>query len=111
MVGHPAVIAEAWRDGVGVHPQLRPHGELSLVVYRRPRVYIDRDGWEMLPGGGVLVMQVRPTSSEAFSLALTPDELAGVFGEVRNTRSWEEARCYHFPRVPAAAHRFRVARR
>ncbi len=111
MVGHPAVMAEAWRDGVGVHPQLRRHGELSVVAYRRPRVYLDRDGWEMLPGDGVLVMQVRPTGGGDFSLALTSGELADVFGEVRSTRSWDDAGCYHFPKVPAAAHRFRVARR
>jgi hypothetical protein len=81
---------------------------VKIVVYSRTRVYLDRDGWEMLPADGVLLMQVRPTEGAAYSLAFTSAELAAVFCEVRNTPSWDRARCYHFPKPPPAIAAFRV---
>lgn len=79
------------------------------MSYRRTRVYLDRDAWEMLPDDGVLLMRGCPTYRAAFALAFTKDELENVFGEVRATRSWDEARCYHFPQDPPAIRSFRVA--
>jgi hypothetical protein len=108
MVGHPTVMAEAHRESVSIHPQLRLHPDLTVVTYQRTRVYLDRDAWEMLQPTGVLVMHVRPTGAERYVLALTLDELEDTFGEVKATASWSEARCYHFPNPPAAASRFRV---
>jgi hypothetical protein len=109
MVGHPSVIAEA-RQPHGVSPQLVRRGDLSLVAYARTRVYVDRDAWEMLPAGGVLVMQVRDRDGVVEeSYAFTADELTAVFGEVRVTRIWEQVRCYHFPKAPPAVTSFRVA--
>lgn len=63
----------------------------------------------MLPPDGVLLMQVRPTGDKAFSLAFTAAELAVVFGEVRSTKSWDRARCYHFRNSPPAMSAFQVA--
>ena len=67
-----------------------------------------RDAWEALPADGLFVQVVRPKGETAWAIAMTPAELHDVFGEVRNTRSWEDARCYHFPQVPPAAEAFRV---
>jgi hypothetical protein len=107
MAGHAAVVAEARRLH-DVHPRLVTRLRVKLVAYARTRVYVDRDAWEMLPDDGVLLMQVRPTGGTAYSLAFTSAELEAVFGEVRNTRSWDEARCYHFPKPPSAISAFRV---
>jgi hypothetical protein len=71
-------------------------------------VYLDRDAWEMLPPDGVLLMRVEPAGGPPFVLALTADELEAVFGEVRATASWRDARCYHFPTEPPAARAFVV---
>jgi hypothetical protein len=108
MVGDPGVVAEA-RRAHGVDPRLIQRQGVSIVVYSRTRVYLDRDAWEMLPRDGVLLMQVRPTGERTFSLAFTATELAAVFGEVRATKSWDRARCYHFPKAPPAISAFRVA--
>jgi hypothetical protein len=58
--------------------------------------------------GRVLLMRVEPTDGPPFVLALTADELEKVFGEVRATASWRDARCYHFPLEPPAASAFAV---
>jgi hypothetical protein len=108
MVGNPGVVAEA-RQAHGVDPLLVTRHGVSIVVYSRTRVYLDRDAWEMVPPDGVLLMQVRPTGGAAFSLAFTASELDAVFGEVWSTRSWDRARCYHFPKAPPAVSAFRVA--
>ena len=78
MVDHPAVIAETRRDNARTRPQLRHSDGLPIVLYQRPRVYVDRDAWEMLPPDGVLLMRVRPTYEAAFDLVFTPKELENV---------------------------------
>jgi hypothetical protein len=78
-------------------------------VDRRTRVFVDRDGWEMLPDGGVLLIQVHPTGESPYALAFTARELERVFGRVRGTKSWDTVRHYHFPTAPAAVAAFRVA--
>ncbi len=88
--------AEA-RQAHGVNPRLVTRQGVKIVVYSRTRVYLDRDAWDMLPADGVLLLQVRPPDGGAYSLAFTAAELAAVFGEVRSTRSWDQARCYHLP--------------
>lgn len=108
MVDHPAVLAETRRDNARPRPQLRQSEGLPIVVYQRPRVYVDRDAWEMLPADGVLLMRVCPALETAFDLVFTPAELENVFGEVRATRSWDDVRCYHFPSNPRAVDSFRV---
>lgn len=108
VVDHPAVLAEARREYNGTRPQSRVVDGLTIVTYSRPRVYLDRDAWEMLPDDGVLLMRVRPTGGDKFALAFTVRELEQTFGEVRQTRSWEEARCYHFPADPPAVRAFLV---
>lgn len=107
-VSDPAVVAEA-RQVHGVDPRLVRRDGVSIIVYSRTRVYLDRDAWEMLPSDGVLLMQVRPTGEQPYSLAFTAAELAAVFGEVRSTKSWGQVRCYHFPKPPPAISAFRVA--
>jgi len=109
MVDDPAVLAETRRDNARPRPRLRHRDGLAIVVYQRSRVYVDRDAWEMLPRDGVLLMRVRPSHEPAFDLVFTPDELENVFGEVRQTRSWQDVRCYHFPTNPRAIDSFRVA--
>ncbi len=109
MVDHPAVLAETRRDNARPRPRLRHSDGLAIVVYQRSRVYVDRDAWEMLPHDGVLLMRVRPSHQPAFDLVFTPEELENVFGEVRQTRSWQDVRCYHFPTNPRAIDSFRVA--
>ncbi|MGC9221710.1 MAG: hypothetical protein ACP5H2_10235 [Solirubrobacteraceae bacterium] len=81
---------------------------LTIATYSRPRVYLGRDAWEMLPEDGVPLMRVRPTDGDRFALAFTARELEQTFGEVRETQSWEEARCYHFPTDPPAVRAFLV---
>lgn len=105
---HPAVALEASGSDPGTRPVVRRREGLVIVTYRRPRVYLDRDAWEMLPDDGVLLMRVQPASGAWFALAMAPDELADVFGSVRATKSWDTARCYHFAKIPRAASAFRV---
>jgi hypothetical protein len=87
---------------------VRRRDGLEIVTYRRSRVYLDRDAWEMLPNDGVLLMRVQTASGQSFALAMGGDELTAVFGSVRTTKSWASARCYHFPTVPPAASAFRI---
>jgi hypothetical protein len=100
LVDHPAVIAEAADKDRSRTPRRVVRDGLSIVTYCRPRVYLDRDAWEMLPADGVLLMRVEPTNRSGFTLALTAQELEPVFGEVRATGSWRDARYYHFPEPP-----------
>lgn len=108
MVAHPTVVAAARIWDSNRHPRLTNRSGVPIVSYCRTRVYLDRDAWEMLPPDGVLLMRVQPTDAPRFVLALTADELEKVFGEVRATASWRDARCYHFPTEPPAAHAFVV---
>jgi hypothetical protein len=78
----------------GTRAMLRVRDGLSIVTYRRPRVFVDMDAWVMLPADGVLLMRVTPTNGQAFALALAEDELVAVFGAVRSTASnWCPAVC------------------
>lgn len=107
MVGNAAVIAEAGRPA-GTRPELRRRDGIPIIVYRRTRVFVDREAWEMLPDGGVLLMQVHPANAPAYALAFTAAELERAFGHVRKTKSWETVRHYHFPTAPTAVSAFRV---
>jgi len=85
-----------------------PNKRGAQHTYSRTRVYLDREAWEILPEDGVLLMRVRPTGGQRFALAFTADELEKTFGEVKQSDSWEVARCFHFPREPPAARAFLV---
>jgi len=108
MVEHRTVVAAARIWDSNRQPRLTKRSGVPIVSYCRTRVYLDRDAWEMLPPDGVLLMRVQPTGAPRFVLALTADELERVFGEVRATASWRDARCYHFPTEPPAARSFVV---
>jgi hypothetical protein len=108
MVDDPTVVAVAGIWDSGRHPRLTRRSGIPIVSYCRTRVYLDRDAWEMLPANGVLLMRVQPTDGTRYALAFTADELEKVFGEVRATASWRDARCYHFPSEPPAARAFLV---
>ena len=108
MVGHAAVLAEASREYAGTKPVLRDSDGLPIVTYRRTRVYVDRDAWEMLPPGAVLFMRVRPRDEPGLDLVFTAEELEDVFGEVRRQGSWDQIRCVHFKDHPRAVESFRV---
>jgi hypothetical protein len=107
VISHPAVLTEARREYNGVKPQKRVVDGVTIVTYSRPRVYLDREAWEMLPADGILLMRVRPTRREGYVLALTARELEQTFGEVKATESWKTG-CYHFPTEPPAARAFVV---
>ncbi len=108
MIAHPTVVAAASVWDSSRHPRLAQRSGIPIVSYCRTRVHLDRDAWEMLPPDGVLLMRVEPAVGSRFVLAFTPDELESVFGEVRSTASWRDARCYHFPTEPPAARAFVV---
>lgn len=78
------------------------------MTYTRTRLLLDRAAWESLPSDGVLLLRIRPRGGQPFALALTRAELEETFGEVRETGSWDEVRCYHFAKLPPAAEAFRV---
>jgi hypothetical protein len=107
MINHPAVLTEARREYDGVRPQKRLVDGLTIVTYSRPRVYLDREAWEMLPVDGVLLMRVRPSAGKNYALALTARELEQTFGEVKLSVSWGTG-CYHFPTEPPAVRAFVV---
>jgi hypothetical protein len=108
-VALPEVLALASaRDPSTIPTPTRSAGRL-FVHYSRPRLYLDRDAWEMLDApGDVLVQRIRPSNENAFTIAITRTELERVFGEVRETRSWDDVRCYHFPVLPPAVQSFVV---
>jgi hypothetical protein len=108
MVDHPAVVAEAARAHPSSRAVERQFDGLKIVTYGSTRVHLDRRAWEMLSPDGVLLIRVQPSTGPGFALAFTADELAAVFGEVRETRSWETVRCYHFSKPPPAISSFRV---
>jgi hypothetical protein len=93
-----------------VTPRIHRDGGRAFVHYARTRLYLDRSAWEELrQPDDVLVQRIAPSDAPAFTIALTRAELERVFGEVRQTRSWETVRCYHFPRLPPAVAAFRVS--
>ena len=108
VVTDPVVIRLAAGPDPGIVPRRRLEGTRGYVTYSRTRVYLDRAAWEMLGDDDVLVMRVRPAGEAHWTLALTKQELERVFGQVKDTRSWDEARCYHFPVTPPAAAAFLV---
>lgn len=108
-VDHPDVLRMAQGRDPGTRPRVVALEGRRAVHYSRPRLYLDRDAWELLRApDDVLVQRVRPRGEEAFSVALTLTELEAVFGSVRGTRSWDDQRCYHFPKLPPAAASYRV---
>lgn len=50
----------------GVDPRLVKRQGISIVLYSRTRLYVDRDVW-VLPPEGVLLMQVRPAGEKTRS--------------------------------------------
>jgi hypothetical protein len=96
----------------GTKPVTSRSEERTLVHYSRTRVWLDRDAWEALAApGDVLVQRVRYPGRRPYTIALTRSELERVFGEVRESRSWDDVRCYHFQKEPPAIEAFRVASR
>lgn len=108
VVDDPFVQVLAGGPDPGSHPVKLVQDGITYVHYSRPRVYMDRDAWEMLPPNGVLVHRVRYPGRVPYTMALTRDELERVFGHVRVSRSWDEVRCYHFRKEPPAVASFRV---
>ena len=108
VVAHADVLACIAQGPPGTRPERRTVGSTTIVTYRRARVWLDRDAWEMLPEHGVLVQWIVPTTGPSWVMALTRRELIDVFGEVVGSGSWEQYRCWHFPQPPKAAASFRV---
>jgi hypothetical protein len=114
VIDDPDVLTVCARPPSGPRPRRHERGERLIVEYERPRVYLDRDSWEAVEDAraknGVLVMRVRPRDQRGFDLAFTAAELEEVFGEVRQSESWDTVRAYHFPRPPQAVEAFVVKR-
>jgi len=108
-VGLPEVLALAEGPDPGTSPRVTRMDERVLVHYSRPRLFLDRDAWEALTrSDDVIVQRIRPADAPAFSIAMTRSELEDVFGSVKETQSWRDVRCYHFPTLPPAVDSFRV---
>jgi hypothetical protein len=108
-VALPFVRALAAGPDPGLVPRVHRDGGRVYVHYRRTRLYLDRDAWELLlRPDDVLVQRIAALGAPAFTVALTRSELERTFGEVRQTRSWDAVRCYHFPSLPPAVASFRV---
>lgn len=108
-VSLPFVAALAAGPDPGPHPQVHREGGRTFAHYSRTRLYLDRDAWETLTKrDDVLVQRIRVTGEAPFTVAITRAELDRVFGDVRQTASWEDVRCYHFPKLPLAVDAFRV---
>jgi len=108
VVDHPAVLKLVARGDPGTRPCRVRIGDALLVTYSSTRVYMKRDAWEMMPDDGIFVQWIRPRGVEPWAIALTRRELERTFGEVAESESWENPRCYHFPILPPAAKSFRV---
>ncbi len=108
VVQHPAVLELVGRGDPGTRPRLHIVQGRTIVAYSSTRVFMKRDAWEMMPADGLLVQWIRPKGETPWAIAFTRAELEDVFGEVQESESWEEARCYHFPQVPEATRSFRV---
>ncbi|MFT4628275.1 MAG: hypothetical protein ACI8PZ_006970 [Myxococcota bacterium] len=108
MVAHPAVRALLSRGDPGTQPRRHIVAGTELVAYSATRVHMKRDAWELLSPDGILVQWIRPKGEAPWAIALSYAELLDVFGEVRESASWDAVRCYHFPSTPTAASAFRV---
>ena len=108
VVDHPAVREFVGRGDPGTLPRLHRVQRQPIVGYSSTRVHMKRDAWEMLPAGGILVQYIRPEGHTPWAIALTRGELEDVFGEVQESVSWDDQRCYHFPSEPVAVQAFRV---
>lgn len=105
----PVVRELARGPDPGLAPRVHERDGRIYVHYRRTRLYLDREAWEALSDpADVLVQRIAPRDAEPFTIALTLAELTRYFGEVRQTRSWDEVRCYHFPQLPPAVSSFVV---
>jgi len=103
------VLKLAMGPDPGATPRIIHVGTRILVHYSRTRLFLDRDAWEMLEQpDDILVQRIRPSDGPDFTVALTRSELERVFGSVKNTHSWNDVRCYHFPVFPPALDSFRV---
>lgn len=107
-VDHPAVQALLRRGDPGTRPRRHVVGGTRVVAYSAARVYMKRDAWEMMQPGDLFVQYIRPAGEQPWAIALVRSELEAVFGEVRDSRSWDDIRCYHFPKPPPAVASFRV---
>jgi hypothetical protein len=108
VVDDPEIQAMADGPDPGTQPRRRVLGRNVVVTYSSTRVLLRRDAWEMLAPGDVLVQRIRPKGEPHWTIALTLEELERSFSGVKETGSWDDPRCYHFPKVPRAALSFVV---
>ena len=108
----PEVLALAEGPDPGTSPKVMRVGERVLVHYSQPRLFLDRAAWEALTRpDDVIVQRIRSADTPTFSIAMTRSELEDVFGSVKETQSWRDVCCYHFPTLPPAVDSFRVRTR
>ena len=112
LTDNPTVIALCAKPPNGPRPQIHDEDGLTIIEYERRRVHFDRATWYAVRDAnrGALLMRVRPTRGDPFDLVFTAAELEAVFGEITESRSWNDVRAYHFPNPPRAIEAFKVSR-
>ena len=105
---HQFVIHLCSNAELTARPQLFRDGTLKVLAYSRTRLHIDRSAWEALPPDGALLLRIRSESGPPAHFCASRNELDAVFGEVRQTPSWDRYRHYSFRELPPAARSFLV---
>jgi hypothetical protein len=105
---HPFVLQICSNAELTTKPQRFDDGALTVLAYSRTRLHIDRNAWEALPPDGVLLLRIRAESGVPLHFCASRSELDTVFGEVRQTPSWDKYRYYSFPELPPATKSFLV---
>ena len=108
VVSDAAVLTLLERGDPGPLPVVHHVLGRRIVAWSSTRVHMKRDGWELVTPDSLVVIWVRPRGEDPWALAMSPSELERTFGEVAQSRSWDEVREYHWPRASVAAKSFRV---
>jgi hypothetical protein len=107
-VDHPYVLHLCADADLTTTPQRFSDGTLTVLAYCRTRLDINRKAWETLPADGVLLVRIRQSSGLRLHFCASRSELDAVFGEVRETPSWDKYRHYSFPDLPQGAKSFLI---
>ena len=75
------------------------------VAYRARRLTFRRDGWDLLPEDGTLLVLVEPTDGSPAWVALTKADITRVFANVLKSASWRSGN-YHYSKFPKKAEPF-----
>ena len=107
-INHPSVLNLCSRATLTTEPQRFDDGAITVLAYSRTRLHLDREAWEALPSNGVSLVRICGEDAPPLHFCASRDELDAVFGEVRQTDSWDTYRFYSFRSLPPAARAFFV---